>query len=44
MHYTYLLLSEAGGQFYAGTTRDLRNRVQSTTDRRPLSLVYYKRA
>ncbi len=50
MHYTYVLLSEADGRFYTGTTHDLRNRValhaagrvQSTAYRRPLRLVYYE--
>lgn len=50
MHYTYVLLSEADGRFYTGTTRDLRNRValhasgrvHSTAYRRPLRLIYYE--
>ena len=50
MHDTYVLLSEADGRFYTGATRDLRSRValhaagrvQATTHRRPLRLIYYE--
>ena len=50
MHYTYVLLSEADGRFYTGTTHDLRSRValhasgyvRSTAYRRPLKLIYYE--
>jgi len=50
MHYTYVLLSEADGRFYTGTSGDLRERlklheagrVRSTTSRRPLKLIYYE--
>ena len=49
MHYTYVLLSKADGNFYVGYTNDLKRRfelhnkgrVQSTKDRRPLELLYY---
>jgi putative endonuclease len=50
MVYTYVLLSERDGRFYTGSTGDLRarfrdhnaGRVQSTTYRRPLKLIYYE--
>ena len=50
MHYTYVLLSEADGRLYTGTTGDLRRRmtlhaagrVRSTAYRRPLKLLYYE--
>ncbi len=50
MHYTYVLLSKADGNFYVGYTSDLKRRfelhnnerVQSTKDRRPLELLYYE--
>ena len=50
MFYVYLLLSEKDGQFYTGSTKDLKRRindhktgkVKSTMDRRPLKLVYYE--
>ena len=50
MHYVYVLQSELDGQFYTGCTRDLRARfalhnagkVPSTTNRRPLHLIYYE--
>ena len=50
MHYTYVLRSDADGCFYIGATNDLRarlaaheqGRVQSTSYRRPLTVVYYE--
>ncbi len=50
VHYTYVLLSQADGRFYTGTTGDLRKRVEqhlagrvhSTAFRRPLQLIYYE--
>jgi putative endonuclease len=50
MHYTYVLLREVDGRFYIGATEDLRRRVEkhgagrveSTSYRRPLRLVYYE--
>ncbi len=50
MKYSYVLLSEKDGEFYIGSTGDLRQRlqehnkghVQSTAYRRPLRLVYYE--
>lgn len=50
MHYVYLLLSEVDGNFYTGSTTDLRRRfdehnagsVNSTKNRRPLTLIYYE--
>ena len=50
MHYTYVLMSEADGRFYIGTSGDLRERlklhetgrVRSTAYRRPLKLIYYE--
>ena len=50
MHYTYVLLSKADGNFYVGYTNDLKRRfelhnkgrVHSTKDRRPLELLYYE--
>jgi putative endonuclease len=50
MFYVYLLLSEKDGNFYTGSTNDLKRRVndheagkvKSTVDRRPLSLIYYE--
>lgn len=49
-HYVYVLRSLKDGNLYVGATRDLRARVeqheagtvQSTTNRRPLELVYYE--
>ena len=50
MFYTYVLQSEVDGNFYAGSTKDLKLRfdqhkkgyVESTKDRRPLKLIYYE--
>jgi putative endonuclease len=50
MIYVYLLLSHHDGKFYTGSTRDLKRRlvehsegkVESTSERRPLKLVYYE--
>ena len=50
MYYTYILLSEADGQLYAGYTKNLEERfelhckgqVESTKNRRPLKLIYYE--
>ncbi len=50
MKYSYVLLSEKDGEFYIGSTGDLRDRLQqhnkgsvrSTAYRRPLRLVYYE--
>ena len=50
MYYTYVLLSEKGGDFYIGFTEDLKKRfdkhqkglVTSTANRRPLKLIYYE--
>jgi putative endonuclease len=50
MNYCYVLLSERAGNFYIGSTRDLRQRVKerdagrvhSTAYRCPLRLVYYE--
>lgn len=50
MHYTYVLVSERDGRLYAGSTSDLRQRIQahregrvrSTAYRRPLTLIYYE--
>ena len=49
-YYTYVLLSEADGNFYTGFTSDLKERVikhnkglvQATKSRRPLRLVYFE--
>ncbi len=49
-YYIYILKSEKDGLFYTGYTKDLRNRlnqhnngeVQSTKNRRPLSLIYFE--
>lgn len=49
-YYTYVLLSLKDGMFYTGFTRDIHIRmnqhhsgmVPSTTDRRPLRLIYYE--
>lgn len=48
--YTYILKSEADGNFYTGCTNDLKKRliqhqtgvVPSTQKRLPLKLVYYE--
>ena len=50
MFYTYILQSEADGNFYTGYTKDLKLRfeqhckgqVESTKDRGPLKIVYYE--
>ena len=50
MKYSYVLLSEKDGEFYIGSTGDLRERlrqhnkgqVRSTDYRRPLRLIYYE--
>lgn len=50
MTYTYVLLCEADGEWYTGSTRDLRvrlrqhteGRVFSTAKRRPVGLIYYE--
>ena len=50
MYYTYVLLSEADGQFYSGYAQDLKLRfdqhnkgeVESTKRRLPLKLIYYE--
>lgn len=50
MFYTYVLMSDTDGYFYIGYTKDLRQRyldhqdgkVDSTSCRRPLRLVYYE--
>ena len=50
MYYTYVLQSEADGQFYTGYTQDLKLRfdqhnkgqVESTQKRLPLKLIYYE--
>ena len=50
MYYVYVLLSERDGNFYTGSTPDLKRRlaahsagkVPSTRDRRPLKLIYFE--
>ena len=50
MHYTYLLASQQNGQWYIGSTSDLRDRMQrhnqgrniSTKSGRPWKLIYYE--
>jgi len=50
MHYVYVLKSAKDDQLYIGMTGDLRRRLrehqsgisQSTSPRRPFSLVYYE--
>lgn len=50
MYYTYVLLSQKDDKFYTGYTNDLKGRfeahcrgkVLSTSNRRPLRLVYYE--
>ncbi len=50
MFYSYVLQSSADGNFYSGFTKDLKLRfdqhckglVESTRDRRPLTLIYYE--
>jgi len=50
MYYIYVLQSEKDDKFYVGFTKDLKLRfekhykgqVESTSDRRPLKLIYYE--
>ncbi len=50
MNYVYVLQSEKDGQWYIGSTKDLKRRVmqhnrgesKSTKNRRPLEMVYYE--
>ena len=50
MNYVYLLISESDGNFYTGSTIDLRRRLQehsegkviSTEKRTPMKLLYYE--
>ena len=50
MHYVYILQSKKDGNFYTGSTNDLKRRlhehqsgnVRSTWNRRPFELVYYE--
>lgn len=50
MYYVYVLVSEADGDWYTGSTPDLKRRVArhnngevtSTRHRRPLKLIYYE--
>ena len=50
MYYTYVLQSKKDDKFYVGFTKDLKlrfeqhskGRVESTRDRRPLTLIYYE--
>ncbi len=50
MYYVYVLHSEPDSKFYVGFTKDLKLRfdrhnkglVESTKNRRPLSLIYYE--
>ena len=50
MYYVYVLQREADGDFYTGSTPDLKRRVKrhndgevpSTKHRRPLTLIYYE--
>ena len=50
MTFTYVLQSESDGQWYTGSTGDLRHRLKqhmdgevfSTSRRRPLKLIYYE--
>ncbi len=50
MYYTYVLQSLKDDQFYAGFTENLKlrfehhskGRIESTRQRRPLKLIYYK--
>ena len=49
-YYVYVLLSEKDKNFYVGFSRDIKERlkqhhsgyVRSTTDRRPLKLIYFE--
>jgi putative endonuclease len=50
MHYLYILQSEKDGDFYTGTTLDLKRRLKehnagknfSTASRCPFKLIYYE--
>jgi len=50
MHYHYILQSLKDGNFYTGTTSDLRRRIKehdagknfSTAPRKPFKLIYYE--
>jgi len=50
MYYVYVLISDKDNRFYTGFTNDLKRRVaehnagrvRSTSQRRPLTLVYYE--
>jgi len=50
MYYTYVLQSKKDDKFYVGFTKDLKlrfeqhskGRMESTRDRRPLTLIYYE--
>ena len=50
MYYVYLLRSEKDGEFYTGSTDNLKRRiaehedgyVKSTVNRKPLKLIYYE--
>ena len=50
MYYVYVLLSEKDGNFYTGSTNNLKRRLQehksgnveSTMHRKPLELIYYE--
>jgi putative endonuclease len=50
MYYTYVLQSTKDSQFYAGFTKNLKQRfeqhnkglVESTKQRRPFELIYYE--
>ena len=50
MHYIYVLLAGRDMRFYIGYSKDLKlrfeqhskGRVDSTRDRRPLTLIYYE--
>lgn len=49
-HYVYVLLSEKDGEFYIGSTNDLKRRIAehrqgkniSTAKRLPLELIFYE--
>jgi len=50
MYYVYILKSTKDQRFYAGFTKDLKNRVKehnagevkSTKDRKPMKLIFYE--
>ncbi|MBC8205682.1 MAG: GIY-YIG nuclease family protein [Kiritimatiellales bacterium] len=50
MHYVYVLQSEKDGDWYIGSTKDLKRRLlqhnrgenKSTNNRRPFKVVYYE--